>query len=498
MSRFSPQAAIRLDSTSTEPIYRQLYQRIRDAIGTGLLKPGERVPAVRALALELGLSRGTVDAAFALLIAEGYVETRGQAGSVVAHGLETLPADPPPAPADAPAANAQPPGLAEAPALPCSPWLIKASAWAESAGAADAPQPFRMGLPALDAFPRKTWARLAARAARATQPADMVPPPVAGALPLRMAIAAHLHVARGIRCAPEQVFITAGYRDTLELVVRALLQPGDTVWTEQPGYPPARDLLRGAGMRIAPVPVDSDGMQVRHGIETAPQARAAIVTPAHHSPLSMALALPRRLALLDWAAQAQAWIIEDDYDGEYRYASRPLPALQSLDQHGRVLYAGTFSKVLFPAIRLAYLVVPPAQVARFAQASLVFSSGSPMLTQAIVRDFILEGHYARHIQRMRRLYAERRALAVRGLTNVLGTHLTLDAQPGGMHLILRTPPGVDDSVLAARLRGQGMAPDALSEWYDGPAGAAALLLGFTNIASADQAEALAQRIRALL
>jgi GntR family transcriptional regulator/MocR family aminotransferase len=212
----------------------------------------------------------------------------------------------------------------------------------------------------------------------------------------------------------------------------------------------------------------------------------------------MALALPRRLALLDWAAQAQAWIIEDDYDGEYRDAGRPLPALQSLDHHGRVLYAGTFSKVLFPAIRLAYLVVPPAQVARFAQASLVFSSGSPMLTQAIVRDFILEGHYARHIQRMRRLYAERRALAVRGLANVLGTRLTVDAQPGGMHLILRTPPDVDDSALAARLRGQGMAPDALSEWYDGPAGAAALLLGFTNIASTDQAEALAQRIRALL
>jgi len=472
-----PPAFLKLDPDAAEPLYRQIYSRFRGAIASGLLSPGERIPAARALALELGLARSTIEAAYALLGAEGYVETRGQAGTIVSPGLA------------GPAALALARDRTE---------RTPAASAPASEPAASFTRPFQMGVPALDAFPRKIWARLAARSIRATQTEDMVYPPAAGLMPLRVAIATYLRLARGIDCMPAQVFITAGYRNTLELATRALLVPGDGVWIEDPGYPPTADLLAHAGMTLTPVAVDGEGLDVARGIATAPGARAVIVTPAHQSSLCVSLSLPRRLALLDWARQAGAWIVEDDYDGEYRYVSRPLPALQSLDRHGRVLYAGTFSKVLFPALRLAYLVVPEAQVDRFERASATFGGGGPALTQAIVTDFIREGHFARHIQRMRRLYAERRRATAEGLLAVLGRHLSIDAQPGGMHLVLRLHDG-DDRGLAVRMRADGMAVHALSERSPGNGAAqSGLLLGFTNIATRERAETLGRRILALI
>src|SRR6185437_15400460 len=235
----------------------------------------------------------------------------------------------------------------------------------------------------------------------------------------RAEIAAYLQVSRGINCSPSQVFVTSGYRHTIGLNGHALLKVGDRVWLENPGYPPTRELLGHMNIAAVPVPVDREGMVISDAIKLAPRARAAVVTPAHQSPLCVSLSLPRRLALLDWAARNKAWIIEDDYDGEYRYVSRPLPALKSLDHDGRVLYAGTFSKVLFPSIRIAYLVVPEAQAGRFEQIIETFAGGTPTLTQSIVSDFISEGHFARHIQRMRKLYAERRNAVTAGLGGVL-------------------------------------------------------------------------------
>ncbi len=246
------------------------------------------------------------------------------------------------------------------------------------------------------------------------------------------------------------------------------------------------------------VPVDAEGMVVSDGIKAAPRARAAVVTPAHQSPLSVSLSLPRRMALLDWAARNKAWIIEDDYDGEYRYVSRPLPALKSLDRDGRVLYAGTFSKVLFPSIRLAYLVVPETEVERFERIVQVFAGGSPELTQAIVMAFIAEGHFARHIQRMRKLYAERREATIAGLESALGKHVRIDAQPGGMHLILRLQGRRSDRRLVARMREEGLYGEALSDWTTARDGASALLLSFTNIASQGAAEKLGKRILELI
>jgi GntR family transcriptional regulator / MocR family aminotransferase len=462
-----------LDPASGAPFYRQIYDRVRGAITAGLLKPGDRITSARALTQELGLARGTIDTAYSLLAAEGYIQARGQAGTVVTPGLQPR----------ALVADALPPATAGIAAAGFRP---------------DSILPFQMGLPALDAFPRKIWARLGARCVRGMQPGDMVHPPVYGLPALRAEIAAYLHMSRGINCSPSQVFVTSGYRQTMALIGHALLKAGDRVWLEDPGYPPTRELLKHMQLEAVPVAVDGEGLLVSGGIKSAPRARAAVVTPAHQSPLCVSLSLPRRLALLDWAARNKSWIIEDDYDGEYRYASRPLPALKSLDRDGRVLYAGTFSKMLFPGLRLAYLVVPQAQVERFEQASQVFAAGSPELTQAIVTAFIAEGHFARHIQRMRKLYAERRDATAAGLESVLGKHMRIDSQPGGMHLILRPQGKRSDRRLVTRMREEGLYAEALTDWALGAGGAPALLLNFTNIDSQGTAEKLGRRILGLI
>jgi GntR family transcriptional regulator/MocR family aminotransferase len=471
MSVPKPRNTAPLDPSAPEPFYRQIYDRICGAIASGALKPGDRIPSARAMATELGLARGTVDMAYSLLAAEGYILPRGQAGTTVTPHLE-------------PRAR-----LSRVPqVIPARP----------SAFRPDSILPFQMGLPALDAFPRKIWARLGARSVRTLQPASMAHPSVFGTQALRAEIAAYLQVSRGINCGPSQVFVTSGYRHSLELISHALLKGGDQVWVENPGFPPTRELLTHLAMKTVAVPVDAAGLMVSDGIASAPHARAAIVTPAHQSPLCVSLSLPRRMALLEWAAQAEAWIVEDDYDGEYRYVSRPLPALKSLDRDGRVLYCGTFSKVLFPSLRLAYLVVPEAQVGRFEEIAEAFAGGSPELTQTIVTAFIQEGHFARHIQRMRKLYAGRRTLTVKALQSVLRESVSIDPQPGGMHLILRLREQRSDRELVRQMRDHGLYAEALSDWTMTQDGPSALLLNFTNVDSVEAAEGLAGRMLELL
>jgi GntR family transcriptional regulator/MocR family aminotransferase len=462
------------DPTAAAPFYRQIYDRFRDAIASGMLKPGDRIPSARALTKELGLARGTIETAYSLLAAEGYIEARGQAGTIVS-------------------ADLNPRTLIAGPALLPAPRIDAVSFRPDSI------MPFQMGLPALDAFPRKIWARLGARSVRAMQPFDMIHPSVYGLPLLRTEIARYLQVSRGIVCSPAQVFVTSGYRQTVELIGHALLKAGDRVWLEDPGYPPTREIFNHMQIEGVSVPVDGDGLVVSNAVKLAPRARAVIVTPAHQSPLCMSLSLPRRLALLDWAARSSAWIIEDDYDGEYRYVSRPLPALKSLDRDGRVLYAGTFSKVLFPGMRLAYLVVPEVHVERFEQVVESLSAGCPALTQTIVAAFMAEGHFARHIQRMRKLYAERREATAAGLEGVLEKHVRIDLQPGGMHLILRLKGNRSDRRLAASMREHSLYAEALTDWTERNDGnAAAILLNFTNVDSRRTAENLGRRIFKLM
>ena len=345
VSKISP-----IDPAAAEPFYRQIYDRFRGAIASGVLKPGDRIPSARALTKELGLARGTIETAYSLLAAEGYIEARGQAGTIVTPGLS--------------------PRMPVATPMPMSNSGIAAAGFRP-----ESILPFQMGLPALDVFPGKIWARLGARCVRAMQPSDMVHPSVYGLPALRAEIAAYLQVSRGINCSPSQIFVTSGYRHTVELFAHALLKAGDRVWLENPGYPPTRELLGHMNIIAVSVPVDRESMVVSDAIKLAPRARAAVVTPGHQSPLCVSLL--RRQALLGWAGRNSAWVIEDDYDGEYRYVSRPLPALKSLDRDGRVLYAGTFSKVLFPGIRLAYLVVPETQASGFIISRRLWQEAAP-------------------------------------------------------------------------------------------------------------------------
>lgn len=470
----TPHGLQTVTDADANPLYRQVYERFRSAIAEGTLKAGDRIPSARALAKEIGVARGTVEVAYSLLASEGYIQARGQAGTVVAPNLQPL--------------------ARSAPAVRTPPTEVMEDRWPRPG----TPLPFQMGLPALDAFPRKIWARLGARHLRGMQPPDLGYPDPAGLLGLRTATAAYLQVARGIQCTPSQVFITSGYNNTLQLIMQALFKPGDSVWVEDPGYPPTRTLLAQAGMQAVPVRVDAEGLVVEAGIVQEPRARAAVVTPAHHSPLCLSLSLPRRQALLDWAERSSAWIVEDDYDGEYRYVGRPLPALKSLDQQGRVLYSGTFSKVLFPGMRLAYLVVPEAQAPRFERLCSLLAGGSPALTQAVLTSFINEGHFARHIQRMRRLYSERRNATAAALSDVLGSRMRIDLQPGGMHLVAHLEGHQTDRELAARMLQHGLYAQALSHWSAAPDARSGLLMSFTNIVSAEQAEQLARRLLQLM
>jgi GntR family transcriptional regulator / MocR family aminotransferase len=320
-------------------------------------------------------------AAYAMLAGEGYVVSRGPAGTIVSPDLAA-------------------PSFVRVAARP------RPSTGREAIEAGQ-PRPFQMGLPALDAFPRKLWAHLVGRQARRFSSAGMIYPDPAGSKLLQQAIAGYLATSRGINCTWHQVLITHGYQGGLDLTTRVLLRSRDQVWIEDPCYPPVRDALHSSGAALVPVRVDAEGMRVSEGRTRARRARLAVVTPSHQSPLGVALSLSRRLALLAWANEANAYVLEDDYDSEFRFTGRPLPALKSLDHEDRVVYAGTFSKVMFPGLRLGYLVVPGELAATFVRASLERYSGHAMLEQEAIAAFINEGHFGRHLKRMRHLYMRR-------------------------------------------------------------------------------------------
>lgn len=456
-----------LDRSQSAPIYRQLYQRFRESIADGRLRPGDRVPAVRALAAELNLARGTVAAAYQLLIGEGYLVARGAAGTIVTPQLTPVSSS-----------------MHRAPVT---------STTYQPTHFGTLPLALQMGLPALDAFPRKLWTRLAGRQLRQAGLEGLIYPDSRGYAPLRTAIASYLGISRGITCQPDQIFVCAGYRACLDLISHTLMRQGETCWLEEPGYFMARNALLEAGMQLVPVAVDDQGLDVAQGIARAPDARFAVVTPTHQSPLGVSLSLPRRLALLDWANRQGSWIIEDDYDSEYRYQGKPLPALKSLDQQGRVLYTGSFSKVLFPGLRLAYLVVPAEQIQAFARQADRLHNHCPHLLQATVTAFLNEGHFARHLSKMRSLYARRRRWLVDALHQQFGDRLQINPQAGGMHLVVGLGEG-DDTELAQRARSVGIAVEPLSQWYLEAKPRHGLILGFTNIASAEQASTVAMQL----
>jgi len=457
------------------PLYLQLYQRYRDAITTGRLSPGERVPSIRNLASELHVARGTVEMAYQMLVSEGYLVTKGAAGTRVSPQLARLPnaGNPPP----------QHRTSGE------QPYQVRQTGNI---------LPFQPGVPALDAFPRKIWSRLSGQTLRMIEATMMNYPDPAGYAPLREAIATYLGISRGIACAPEQVFITTGYQGALELLCRTVLRTGDSGWYENPGYFPGRYALQQMGMTLTPVPVDEEGLQVAAGQQMAPNARFAVVTPSHQSPTGVALSLPRRLALLAWANQKDAWIIEDDYDSEFRYHGHPLPALKSLDHEQRVLYTGTFSKVLFPGLRLAYLVVPPALQQTFHEAVNHWPGPGSILPQAMVAAFMQQGHFVRHLRKMRQLYAVRRGYLVEALESIIGSSLRIQPQAGGIQILAWLNEHQCDKTLATAAQAAGLGVRALSDWDAGTRQQNGLLMGFTSFTSAEEAQAAVKRLAALL
>jgi GntR family transcriptional regulator / MocR family aminotransferase len=472
--------AFSLDPDSPESLHRQLYEEMRRAILSGRLAPGSRLPASREFAHVSRISRNTVLSAYSQLLAEGYIESRAGSGTFVARSIpETM------------TPEAPGPGTAADGPAPASPRRLSERGRAF----VDAPlvqhplrtvaNAFRPGLPALDHFPMDIYRRLYDRRLRRASVRLLTYDDPQGYLPLREAIAAHLTAARGARCGPEHVIVVNGSQHGVSLAASVLLDPGDQVWFEDPGYFAARATFHAHGARPVPVPVDSEGMVVTAGVERAPAARLAYVTPSHQNPLGVTMTLGRRVALTQWAERAGAWIIEDDNASEYRYQGRPLAAMQGIDSSNRVLYVGTFSKVMFSSLRLGYIVAPSDLVSALVQARVVADRQSPGLAQAVLADFMNEGHFARHVRRMRTLYAERLAALLQAVRTHAEDVLEVEQGEGGMSRVAWLPHGVDDMEVGAEVARAGIQCLPLSEYCMAKPERGGLILGFTGI---DEAE----------
>jgi GntR family transcriptional regulator / MocR family aminotransferase len=470
-STAAPFASVPLEDSSSTPLYYQVYQRLRAAILLGQLAPGTRLPSTRQMAADLGVSRNTLMSAFDQLVAEGYVEGRVGSGTFVSPTL----------PEELLEARLKPKPVVRVPVEKRSlsaQGQVLAKTSVTVAARVGKMRPFVPGVPALDQFPMALWSRLLARRWRDGSRELLNYGPAAGYKPLREAIAAYLGPSRGVHCQPEQVVIVTGTQQVLDLATRILIDPGDSVLVEEYCYTALRTVLLGAGARVVPVSVDDAGMDIATVAGSA-NARIAFVTPSHQYPLGVTMSLPRRLALLDWANRSSAWVLEDDYDSEYRYVARPLAALQGLDKSGRVIYSGTFSKVLFPSLRIGYVVAPPDLVDAFAKARAAVSWCSPGIDQAVLTDFITEGHFTRHIRRMRSIYAERQAVLVEALA-AAGDLLEVKQADAGIHIRVTLPDYFDDRVVSAEARANDVMAHPLSAFYMGDPAMArpGLVLGY--------------------
>ena len=485
------------DRRSGVPLYRQIHDGLRAAILDGRLEPGTRLPSTRAAALELGVARNTVIAVFEQLTAEGFLRSGVGDGTWVADFAPELLSRParkgPKSPDDPKRPGARREGISEGVSGGTdSPLSARGRAIVGVGRGAPGPVDgaFQPGLPDIAAFPHRTWARILARHARTPEHARLGYGDAAGDPRLRTAIAAYVTAARGVRCSPQRVVPVAGAQAALDLCVRLLLDPGDPAWIEEPGYAGARAALLGAGARIEPVPVDAEGLDVAAGEARCPGARLAYITPSCQFPLGATLSLERRLRLLDWAERAGAFVIEDDYDSEYRYRGRPITALQGLDGSGRVAYVGTFSKTMFPALRVGYVIAPEGLEAAFARAVRNTGQSVPQPVQGALAEFIDAGHYGRHVRRMRALYARRRARLFALVREHLSDVMELVPCEAGMQVAGWLADGLDDRAVAAAGARAGLALAPLSGYWTGPGGRAGLHLGYAGASE----EALAQAV----
>jgi GntR family transcriptional regulator / MocR family aminotransferase len=463
---------MRIDRQSKRPLHRQIYDAYRSTILRGELRPGQQVPASRLLATELKISRIPVLGAYAQLLAEGYLEARIGAGTFVSRSLpeqlthcETSGRSPQKLRSGSRRVSRRGAGL---PGLAADAWWQRPSA-------------FSISYPALDHFPMRLWSDLVRRHARQQRVSSLLYGDPMGREDFRAAIADYLRSARAVRCDPEQIMIVSGSQQALQIIAHALLGAGDSVWMEEPGYRLARAVFALAGCRLIAVPVDEEGLIVSQGLKRARNARLAYVTPSHQYPLGATMSAARRIQLLEWAQTCDAWLVEDDYDSEYRYESPPIASLQGLDVDARVIYVGTFSKVLFPSLRVGYIVIPKDLMQQFLEVRVAMDIGPPDLAQSVLTEFITAGHFARHIRRMRLLYGERRSALAQNIRDIFAGELTVHGGDSGMHLAATLPVGVRDQAVAQRGAQRRLSLWPLSPSYLGKPTQQGLILGFGNV-----------------
>ena len=443
---------ISIDRLDTLPLHRQICEGFRAAILRGNLQPGQQIPSSRHLAEDLEVSRSPVLGAYARLLSEGYFESRVGSGTFVSASL----------PGQLPHGRRSPSTTEGSRCLSQRSSLLprcETVPWRHGWG------PFGVHLPALDQFPFGAWSKLLAEHGRRPRLRAIHHNDPLGLARFRDAICSYLRTARAVECDPSQIMIVSGSQQALEITARVLLDPGDPVWIEEPGYQLAQSVLLGAGCRIVPVPVDDEGINVSAGVNLLPKARAAFVTPSHQYPLGVTMSASRRLRLLDWARDNGAWVVEDDYDSAYRYDTPSVSSLQGIDSDARVIYIGTFSRVIFPSVRVSYIVIPPDLIERFMAVRFSLDIFPSYLFQEVLTDFIRTGLFARHIRRMRALYKERRTALVESVQNTCRDMLEIHGAAAGMHLTVTLPSGFNDAEIASQAAEYGLCLWPLSPCY---------------------------------
>jgi GntR family transcriptional regulator/MocR family aminotransferase len=475
--------AFEVDRAADAPVFRQIYLQLRFAILSGTLRPAAKLPSTRELAVQLGVSRSAVVSAFEQLLAEGYAFGRKGAGTYVASDL--------PEPFEAIHGRKKRPPSA----------VKTAASFRDLGGFADVTsqsdeRPFNLGRTLVDARTIELWRKLSARTLRSFGRHHLGYGDPRGMLELRKSVCDYLKASRGVRCEPEQVVITAGTQQAVDIVTRIMQGPDKAVWIEDPGYSLTRLALVAAGAKVCPIPVDRHGINVTEGIRRAPKARTVFITPSHQFPKGVALSMARRLELLAWARESGACIVEDDYASEFRYGGRPLTSLQGLDEAERVIYIGTLNKALFPGLRLGYAVVPASLVRAFVTARYLMDRQPSSLCQEVVAAFMAEGHFAAHIRRMREMYRGQRDALVTALRRRLGDHLTVDPPDQGMHLVAYTRRGLSDVTIERTAREHNVVVRAMSRLYVEAPAQSALMLGFSGYPHQTIAPAIARLARA--
>jgi len=465
--------AWRVDRDDATPLFRQIYRQVRSAILSQALRPGTKLPSTRNVASRLGVARASVVSAYEQLLAEGYLSGKVGSGTYISADL--------PEPIDRRARRPQ-----KQPAAAARQIRLTAQAFElafENVARLDAQRdarPFNLGRSLVDARTVEAWRKISHRAFRSLAPIHLGYSDARGLLELRQTVCDYLRAARAVNCEPEQILVTAGTQQAIDIAIRVLLAPGDEVWVEDPCYPMTYAALAAAKVKFRHIPIDAQGLDVGVGTRAAPKARAVFVTPSHQFPLGVVLSMARRLELLAWARDAGAWIIEDDYHSEFQYSARPLASLQGLDDANRVIYVGTLNKVLFPGLRMGYAVVPPPLVRAFVGLRYLMDRQPSTLHQTVVAEFMGQGHFAAHIRRMRLLYRNQRDLLVAELASRVGADVAVQAPQQGMHLVAYLRDGLSDIHIEQAARERGIIVQAVSRLYKAAPARSGLMLGFSG------------------